>query len=77
MRWFRPRRRAPQNVRVVLADGTENPVGVVYAGWKDEAHHWDVVVPAGLAPVSMRVGMLPGRTSIGVSLAPAMTVEER
>jgi hypothetical protein len=72
VRWFRPRAIPPENVQLVLADGSKVAADCIYVGWKDGSHRWNVIIPTGVVPVSMSIDMLPGRTSIGVSLAPTM-----
>jgi hypothetical protein len=57
----------PENVQLVLADGTSIPVDCVYGGRRHGIRHWRVVnVPAGEI-VAMTIGVLPGQTSVDVA----------
>jgi hypothetical protein len=60
----------PVDVRAVMADGSEVPLECVYVGWDGETHRWDAVVRLGEVPASLRIGMLPALTSVGVRMAP-------
>lgn len=82
MRVFRLRRRqhlevpsfprAPENIRIVLADGTQIPRDALFDGYdSDGMARWYIVgvLPADLA--SVEIGVLPARTSIGFRVAEA------
>ena len=56
----------PEDVRAVMADGSEVPLECVYVGWVDGAHRWNAVIPLGAVPASLRVGALPAKTAVGV-----------
>lgn len=58
--------RRPRNVRLVLTDGREVPVGVTLAGVDDDGITvWDVVTDYTADEVSLiKIGKLPGRTSV-------------
>ncbi len=56
----------PENVRAVLADGSEVPLEVVYVGWRNDAHQWDAVLQLGQVPTRLLVGVLPAKTAVGV-----------
>lgn len=57
----------PEDVRAVMADGSEIPLEVVYAGWDGEVHRWNAVVTLGMLPKTVKVGVLPAKTAVGVS----------
>lgn len=59
----------PENVRAVLADGSEVPLEVVYVGWREGAHRWEAVVLLGCVPESLRIDALPAKTAVGVRCA--------
>lgn len=56
----------PENVRVVLDDGREIPVECVYAGVRDGLHEWVAVHRTAGEPASLRIGVLPPRSTIRV-----------
>lgn len=64
----------PVNVRVVLLDGTEVPIELIYVGFDPEqlAHRWEQIHPEPI-PVSVwrgevRADKLPGHTLISIAL---------
>ncbi len=67
IRFRRPPATPPENVRAVMADGSEIPLEVIYAGWDGQVHQWKAVIVLGQVPAELRVGMLPARTAVGVS----------
>ena len=55
----------PEDVRVVLDDGREIPVELIYIGRDtDGTHQWVTVAPVGGRPVEIRVDMMPAQTRI-------------
>jgi hypothetical protein len=58
----------PVDVRIVYADGVEQPVDCVYAGWAGGYHQWVVASPLRpVAMVEMHAAELPGFTSVVVA----------
>ena len=67
IRWWRRRRglEAPEDVRLVMADGREVPVDCVfYLGRVDGVHMWEIVHQSAREAVTFSVGWLPPRTAI-------------
>ncbi len=54
----------PRNVRAVMADGREIPVDCEYLGNVGDTHRWAAVWKLPERPASLRVAMLPAKTSI-------------
>lgn len=64
----------PQNVRVVLPDGREIPVELVYGGFHEQHHQWFAAWPVGLSPtapgtVRWAVDVLPAHSAIVIGFA--------
>lgn len=59
----------PRSVTAVMADGREIPLEVVYVGWDGETHRWDAVIALGVVPASLRIGILPAKTSVGARVS--------
>jgi hypothetical protein len=60
----------PEDVRVRLSEGAEIVCDLLYDGERDGIHHWIAVprVPVHLGPgVSLLLGVLPARTSVGIA----------
>ncbi|MBO0743598.1 MAG: hypothetical protein J2P43_01170 [Candidatus Dormibacteraeota bacterium] len=57
---------APEDVRVVLRDGTEIPCEIYYGGHRDGEHRW--IVTAAVPPLGwvdhVAIGVLPAHTGI-------------
>jgi hypothetical protein len=53
----------PLGVYAVLPNGDTIPIELTYTGWEDDTHLWDSITP--IPPGGhLKVGMLPGHTSI-------------
>jgi hypothetical protein len=74
----RPPAVEPAGVRLHLADGTVQPVGLVYAGWDatHEMHVWEVAVSdltilsyLSTGIVKLHIDELPARTTVQLPLA--------
>lgn len=58
----------PENVRAIMADGTEIPVECTYRGYHDGIHRWVAVWALPEVPVSVKIGMLPAHTKVGIKV---------
>jgi len=56
----------PENVRAVMADGTETPVECVYEGYHGGIHRWVAVWMLPDVPASVKVGILPAHTKVAI-----------
>jgi hypothetical protein len=54
----------PHNVRAVMADGREIPVGCEYSGCENDTYRWTAVWALPERPRSFLVAMLPAKTAI-------------
>lgn len=55
----------PLNPRVVLADGTEYPVELVYEGFFDGTHRWRATLPLRMGSgAKLSVDVMPAHTGI-------------
>ena len=62
---------APQDVRLVYKDGTEQAVEVAYLGYFEGQYIWEVTVrPRDLTTIRrIKIGMLPAYTTVNVEVA--------
>lgn len=81
MSWLRRWRKPvpPENVRVVLRDGTViGPVPLRYDGYDNGAHVWVALLDKSLATQVERatVGVLPGYTALMLAFLPSKALAE-
>lgn len=63
----------PENVRLVLPDGSVVPVECVYAGFHEDCHQWVAAWPVGLPPhtqVAIEIDVLPAHTGVRLAVYP-------